>query len=66
MKSTMAISAKDDKRYRAEADLRTLIEAEKIKGDKARMKAALAVKKEMMAQMEEIDEEVDEDKSEKD
>lgn len=31
-----------EKEWMAEGDLRTLIEAEKIKGDKARLKAAMA------------------------
>lgn len=40
MKATMAMAA-EEKDWRAETDLHTLIEAEKIKGDKARMKAAM-------------------------
>lgn len=44
----------DDKKMRAECDLMTLIEAEKIKKDTARMKAALQCKKEKMAAMESI------------
>jgi hypothetical protein len=48
---------KMDKGYQAECDLGTLIEAEKIKRDKPRFKAALAKRKERMAAMAAIDEE---------
>lgn len=34
-------SKADEKRWKAESDLRTLIDAEKIKADKARFKAAM-------------------------
>lgn len=46
--------AKQEKEWRADADLRTLIEAEKIKKDKARLAAAMAVKKKMMTDLEKI------------
>lgn len=43
-----------DKDWQAECDLRTLIDAEKIKKDKARHAAALKKHAEMMAAMQEI------------
>jgi hypothetical protein len=43
-----------DKDWQAECDLRTLIDAEKIKKDKARHSAALKKHAEMMADMENI------------
>lgn len=52
------MSPKTDKereaKYRAESDLRTLQEAEEVKRDKARMKAALACAKEKMAAMDAV------------
>ena len=48
-----AISA-EEKNWRAEDDLRTLIEAEKIKADKSRLRAAMAKKKEQMKQLEKL------------
>lgn len=35
--------AYDDKKWRAESDMRTLVEAEQIKSDPARLKAAQAM-----------------------
>ncbi|MFW5926426.1 MAG: hypothetical protein ACOCSR_00095 [Wenzhouxiangella sp.] len=43
--------AAEEKKYRAEVDLHTLVEAEKIKKDSARMKAAMQCRKEKMAAM---------------
>lgn len=43
-----------DKDWQAESDLRTLIEAEKIKGDKKRMQAAMKKKREMNQDLEKI------------
>lgn len=40
-------SAADEKEWRAESDLRTLIDAEKIKADAPRLKAAMAKQAEM-------------------
>jgi hypothetical protein len=40
-------SAAEEKKWRAEVDLRTLIDAEKIKKDKPRYAAALKAKKAM-------------------
>ena len=37
-----------EKKWMAESDLRTLIEAEKIKADPKRLKAAMAAKREQM------------------
>ena len=42
-----AVSSKSEKDWKAEADLHTLIEAEKIKRDPSRLKAAMAKKREM-------------------
>ena len=47
-------AASVDKDYMAESDLRTMIEAEKIKKDKARYAGAMKKHKEMMAAMEGI------------
>lgn len=49
----MSMTGKDsmsaeEKNWRAEGDLRTLIEAEKIKRDDARLKAAMKKKREMV------------------
>jgi len=44
----------DDKKMKAEMDLGTLIEAEKIRKDKTRMGAVMQCKKEKMAAMEAI------------
>lgn len=44
-----------DKEYQAEDDLRTLINAEKIKKDKARLSAAMKKHKEMMAAMQAVE-----------
>ena len=45
----------EDMRWRAEDDLRTLVEAEKIRGDSKRLKAAMAMRKEKMAAMKSLD-----------
>ena len=45
--SNSSKSAASDDGWRAESDLRMLIEAEKIKSDKSRMRAALAKRDEM-------------------
>lgn len=45
----------DDKKYMAEADLGTLIEAEKIKKNKTRWNAAMKCKQEKMAAMQSLD-----------
>lgn len=37
----MAVETKEDKRWRAESDARTLAAAEEIKRDKARVRAAM-------------------------
>lgn len=42
-----APSAYDEKKWQAESDLRTLIEAEKIKADPERIKAAMKCRDEM-------------------
>lgn len=38
----IGLAGPDDKDWQAESDLRTLIDAEKIKADPARLKAAMA------------------------
>jgi hypothetical protein len=52
----MAKVTADEKEWRAESDLSTLVEAEKIKVDKARLSAAMALKKERMAALEKVGE----------
>jgi hypothetical protein len=47
----------DEKKMKAEMDLGTLIEAERIKKDKSRMSAVMQRKKEKMAAMEAISKE---------
>lgn len=44
----------EEKKWRADSDLRTLIEAEKIKGDKARYGEAMKLQKEMKQNLEAI------------
>lgn len=51
-----AAMAKQEKEWRADSDLRTLIEAEKIKKDKPRYNAAMKIHKDMMAALEKIEE----------
>ncbi len=47
--------AKQEKKWAAESDLRTLIEAEKIKKDKARYSAAMKAHREQLAALESIE-----------
>jgi hypothetical protein len=47
-------AAENEKKWRADADLRTLIEAEKIKADPERLKPAMALQKEMKESLEAI------------
>lgn len=54
MRTAVGMS-KEEKDWRAEDDLRTLIEAEKIKKDKARLKAAMAKKREKMKALENLE-----------
>lgn len=49
-------SAKDMKKWQAEDDLRTLINAEKIKKDKPRLAAAMKYRDEQLASLTKIDE----------
>jgi hypothetical protein len=51
----MGPTAADSKKWMADSDLRTLIEAEKIKKDKARFAAAMKMHKEMTAALAGID-----------
>lgn len=44
-----------DKEYQAECDLRTLIDAEKIKKDKPRLSAAMKKHEEMMTAMQSVE-----------
>jgi hypothetical protein len=48
--------AKEEKKWQAESDLSTLIQAEKIKKDKARYAAAMKVHKEQQAALDAIKE----------
>lgn len=50
-KATGSICCIDDGEWRAESDLRTLVEAEKIKKDKKRFAAAQAKAKEQMMEV---------------
>lgn len=49
------ISGKTEKDWRAESDLQTLIEAEKIKRDKTRLKAAMAKKRALAKALESVE-----------
>lgn len=46
--------AKEDQKWRAEDDLRTLQRAKEVENDKARMKAAKAIAKEQMQNLKKI------------
>lgn len=46
---------KQEKEWRADSDLRTLIEAEKIKKDKARYAAAMKMHKEQLAALQNLE-----------
>lgn len=51
------IKAKEqEKKWQAESDLSTLIEAEKIRGNKPRLKAAMSCRSERMKALEEVGE----------
>lgn len=50
-KNSSSICCMDDRDWRAESDLRTLVEAEKIKKDKKRFAAAQAKAKEKMMEV---------------
>lgn len=52
--STSKSEKDEEAKYRAEADLRTLVDAEEIKGDKARMSAAMACAKDKMDAMQAV------------
>jgi hypothetical protein len=54
---TKADMAKQEKKWQAESDLRTLIEAEKIKKDKPRFAAALKAHGEAVKQMAKVQKE---------
>ena len=53
-----AITA-EDKKWRAEEDLRTLIRVKEIKSDKARFRAALKLAKSQLEELKEISEDDD-------
>ncbi len=44
----------EDKAFEAEQDVRTLMNAEKIKGDKSRLKRAMAKAREQMSALEKV------------
>lgn len=56
-----AAMAKEEKQWKADSDLRTLIDAEKIKKDKARYSAAMKMHKDMMAALRGIEEDKNDD-----
>jgi hypothetical protein len=56
MKKPSNAVAGPDKGYQAESDLRTLMEAQKIMGDKARMAAAMAKHGEMKGNLDAVQE----------
>jgi len=47
--------SEEDKKYRAEHDLRTLIEGEKIRADKPRLRLAMAEKKRMQEDLAKVE-----------
>lgn len=49
-------SKEDEQRWRAESDLRALVEVEEIKKDKPRYRRALALAKEQMSSLKKIGE----------
>lgn len=51
----MPALSSDEKKWRAKDDLHTLIEAEKIKRDKDRLKAAMTMKREMKKDLERVE-----------
>ena len=55
-KGTMPKMDKVDKEYQAECDLRTLVEAEKIRKDKPRLTSAMKKRKEQIAALQKVDE----------
>lgn len=44
-----------DKDYQAESDLRALVEAQKVRADKGRLKAAMAMAKKQMAALKSVE-----------
>ena len=54
MNAEAAVTVKSDKEWQAESDLNTLIDAEKIKKDKVRLKAVMARKRVLAKALEKI------------
>ncbi|KKL63081.1 hypothetical protein LCGC14_2178680 [marine sediment metagenome] len=54
MSAEVAATVKSDKEWQAESDLNTLIDAEKIKKDKVRLKAVMARKRVLAKALEKI------------
>lgn len=50
------VEAAQEKEWKADSDLRTLIEAEKIKKDKARYAAAMTMRNQQLAALQNMDE----------
>lgn len=50
-----AAASTEDKRWRAESDLSTLVEAAKIRGDAARLKAAMAMRDERLSALKSLE-----------
>lgn len=55
MKGCLAMSDKSESEWRAESDMRSLAEAEEIRKDPKRLKAALAKAKEKIAELKSLD-----------
>jgi len=53
-KSEVTAMGADDKKWRAESDMRTLLQAQEIRADPARLKAAIACAKEEQAKLAKI------------
>lgn len=49
-----AITASEEREFQAKSDLRTLVEAEEIKGDKQRMDRAMRMAKKQMEALENV------------
>lgn len=54
-KATKVAMDKEEAEWRAEDDLRTLIQAEEIRADRARLKRAMAKRKEKIANLQKLD-----------
>jgi hypothetical protein len=64
MAKNSPVMAMSDRNYQAESDVRTLAQAEEIKGDKKRYKAALAEAKRQIASLQDVQDDAAEDAGE--